>query len=98
MAPAGIALPPGAAWVPEPGPGAPGGARGRPHRSADARAPAGRRDNTKLFVRLLVLGCRWAEGRAAAAGQLEALLNQTASFRPAAQLLELLICARLAQH
>lgn len=53
----------------------------------------GGRDNTKLFVRLLALGCRWADGRAVAAGQLEALLNQTASFRPASQLLDLLICA-----
>lgn len=70
----------------------------RPQRGADARARAARRDNTKLFVRLLVLGCRWAEGRVAAAGQLEALLNQTASFRPAAQLLELLICARPARR
>ncbi|KAK9842329.1 hypothetical protein WJX81_007086, partial [Elliptochloris bilobata] len=56
-----------------------------------AAAGLAARDSAKLFVRLLALGCRWAEGRALAAGQLEGLLNATGSFRPASLLLELLV-------
>jgi hypothetical protein len=49
------------------------------------------RDNAKTFVRLLCAGCRWAEGRAIAAAQLEGLIGQTAQARYGLQLLEVLL-------
>ncbi|KAK9829804.1 hypothetical protein WJX72_007988 [[Myrmecia] bisecta] len=49
------------------------------------------RDNTKMFVALLSSGCRWPEGRALAAAQLEGLLNQTSQFRAGTQLLDVLL-------